>query len=112
MKRSGVIEKDFQSIVLVAIADRVIEEVVCEVAIGAQVQAEKLYGIRRVIANNLIAKANDVYRAQCKVESGSLYRIKDETKMRDTLYAFMVHWMNADLRRDSVYSSDAKLEHH
>lgn len=110
-RKTGVIEKDFDCIMLQAIADSAVQDATNHLKSDAS--KDRLWAMRDNLCSVLIKTANECYQAQCSTKSsfkpsGTFYRIKSATEMRDTLYQFMRHWLSSTLQKEH-YSLFAEL---
>lgn len=94
MKKTGKLEKDFDCIILHAIGSMVIDELMI------LVPSENICAKRNEIIDHLSVYALECYKAQYKSKSGTFYKIKDATKMRDILYVFFRHWLSSYINKN------------
>ncbi len=101
-KKTGFLEKDFDCIMLIAIADSTVQDIMNNIK-NDKIN-EKVWNMRDYLCIKLIEHANECYTAQCNDKSslkntGTFYKIKNATEMRDTLYQFMRHWASSILQK-------------
>lgn len=102
-RKTGNIEKDFDCIILLAIADSAIQDAINNLT--KECSKEMLWSIRSDLVKNLIMQANDCYKAQFESKSkikGLFMKINNATEMRDTLYQFMRHWLASILQKNNI----------
>ncbi len=106
-KKTGNIERDFDCIALIAIADSAFQDATNHLKDD---KAQELWTHRDSLIKRLMTQANECYAAQCSDKSkirGTFARIKSATEMRDTLYQFMRHWLASMLQKEhySLYKA-------
>lgn len=91
-KLTGELETDFEVLVLGATAESIIHETA---AFFKESELLEVHRNKKAIIDFLVKHAKDTYRAQFERKDGRLFKIKDETVMRDQLMIFMRHWLCA-----------------
>lgn len=100
MKRTGVFEKDFSSITLATLADRVMTEASQLISIRISAgDGSRFFAHKNVLLNTMVREFQDCYEIQSQAKDGTFFKIKTPTQMEDAIVSFMRHWLSTHLKR-------------